>query len=153
MNKIWIIHNSEYGNSEKISHQLAEGLKDEYEVTVKSIRGLTPEEVAKEEPYGLIVALRVLAFRADYEMRDLLDRFDKQIQKPISKIAYFFTHRLKWKKLFAKGMNKTLRKIGCVEEICPEFLEVKMEKAEGPAVEGSDEKIKEYISILKTFLK
>ena len=153
MNKIWIIHNSEHGNSEKISHQLAEGLKDEYEVTVKSIRGLTPEEVAQDEPYGLIVALRVLAFRADNEMRDFLVKLDKLMQKPLSKIAYFFTHALKWKKLFAKGMDKTLKKIGCVEEICPEFLEVKMEKPEGPAIDGSDEKIKEYVSTLKTFLK
>ena len=153
MNKIWIIHNSEHGNSEKVSHQLAEGLKDQYDVTVKSIRGLSPEEVAKEEPYGLVVALRVLAFRADNVMRAFLEKLGTHMQKPISKIAYFFTHALKWKKLFAKGMDKTLKKIGCVDEVCPEFLEVKMEKPEGPAVEGSDTKIQEYILTLKEFLK
>jgi len=60
---------------------------------------------------------------------------------------------LGWKKLFIKGMKKTLEKIGCVAEICPEFLEVKMEKAEGPAVDGANVKIGEFVSTLKNFLK
>ena len=50
-------------------------------------------------------------------------------------------------------MKKTLEKIGCVEEVCPEYLEVKMQGPEGPAVEGADAKIENFISILKEFMK
>jgi flavodoxin len=153
MSKIWIIHNSLHGNSKQISNQIAEGLKDGNEVTVKSIKEVNPEDIAKDEPYGLIIAVRILAFRSDPEMRKFLSDLDKAITKPISKVAYFATHALGWKKLFIKGMKKTLEKIGCVAEICPEFLEVKMEKAEGPAFDGADAKIKEYVSTLKNFLK
>lgn len=152
MTKIWIIHNSLHGNSRQISNQLAEGLKDKYEVSVKSIKEVSPEDIAKDEPYGLIIAVRILAFRSDPEMRKFLSDLDSAITKPISKVAYFATHTLGWKKLFIKGMKKTLEKIGCVAEICPEFLEIKMEKAEGPAFDGADAKIKEYISTLKNFL-
>ena len=153
MKKIWIIHNSLHGNSKQISEQIAEGLKDGNEVTVKSIKEVSPEVIAKDEPYGLIIAVRILAFRSDPEIRKFLSDLDKAITKPISKVAYFATHALGWKKLFIKGMKKTLEKIGCVTEICPEFLEIKMEKAEGPAVDGANAKIEEYVSTLKNFLK
>jgi len=42
-------------------------------------------------------------------------------------------------------MKKILENADCVEEICPEYLEVKMEKPEGSAVEGADAKIGEFI--------
>jgi len=142
-----------HGNSEKISKQIAEDLKEGYDVSVDSIKNISPEDIAKDEPYGLIIAVRIVAFSSDKEMREFVSNLDKGITKPISKVAYFSTHALKWKKFFIKGMKKTLERIGCVEEICPEFLEVKMNKAEGPAVEGSDAKIEEYVSILKEFMK
>jgi len=153
MKKIWIIHNSMYGNSEKISKQLAEGLKDSYEVSVNSIKNVTPEDIAKDEPYGLIIAVRIVAFRSDIEIRKFISDLDKVITKPISKVAYFSTHALGWKKLFIRGIKKSLAKIGCVEEICPEYLEVRMQGAEGPAREGADAKIERFVSILKDFLK
>ena len=153
MKKIWIIHNSLHGNSEKISQQIAEGLKDSYDVSVDSIKNISPEDIAKDEPYGLIIAVRIVAFSSDKEIREFTTNLDKAITKPISKVAYFSTHALGWKKFFIKGMKKTLEKIGCVEEVCPEYLEVKMQKPEGPAVEGADAKIGEYILTLKEFMK
>ncbi len=153
MKKVWIIHNSLYGNSEKIAKQLAEALKESWDVSVDSIKNIKPEDVAKDEPYGLIIAVRIVAFSSDREMRDFINNLDKAITKPISKVAYFSTHALGWKKFFIKGMKKTLKKIGCVEEICPEYLEVRMQGAEGPAREGADEKIEKYIITLKDFLK
>ncbi|MFX1572723.1 MAG: hypothetical protein ACFFB0_08240 [Promethearchaeota archaeon] len=153
MEKIWIIHNSLYGNSEKISKQLADGLKNNYDVRVYSIKNITPEDIAKAEPYSLIIAVRIVGFRSDFEMLKFIKNFDKVITKPISKIAYFSTHALSWKKFFIKGMKKTLSKVGCVEEVCPEFLEVRMQGTEGPAREGADVKIQEFISVLIEFMK
>ena len=40
MKKIWIIHNSMHGNSEKIAKQFAEGLKESYDVSVDSIKNI-----------------------------------------------------------------------------------------------------------------
>ncbi|MFX1568675.1 MAG: hypothetical protein ACFFCV_09935 [Promethearchaeota archaeon] len=152
MKKIWIIHNSEHGNSEKISKQLTEGLKDEYDVSVGSIRNTRPEDIAKDEPYGLIIAVRIIAFSSDKEMRNYIGNLDSVITKPFSKVAYFATHALSWKKMFIKSMKKTLDKVGCVEDVCPEYLEVRMQGAEGPAREGADEKVSGYLKTLKEFL-
>ena len=153
MKKIWIIHNSLHGNSEKISQQLAEGLKDSYDVSVNSIKNISPDDIVKDEPYGLIVAVRIVAFSSDPEIREFINNLDKVITKPISKVAYFSTHALGWKKFFIRGIKKTIEKIGCVEEVCPECLEVKMQGQKGPAVEGADAKIGEFIVTLKEFMK
>jgi len=85
-------------------------------------------------------------------MQKFLKDLDKVITQPFSKVAYFSTHALGWKKLFIRGMKKTLKKIGCVEEVCPEYLEVKLQTAEGPAIEGADAKVEEFISTLKKFM-
>ena len=105
MKKIWIIHNTTYGNSEKIAKQLAEGLKDTYDVSIDSIKNIKPEDIAKDEPYGLIIAVRIVAFSSDKEMLKYVDSLDKSITKPISKVAYFSTHAMGWKKLFIKGIK------------------------------------------------
>ncbi len=152
MKKIWIIHNSLHGNSEQISKTIAEDLKSSYDVSVDSIKNITPENIAKDDPYGLIVATRIVAFRSDHEIREFIKKLDIVMTKPISKVAYFSTHALGWKNFFIKGMKKTLEKAECIGEICPDFLEVKMQKPEGPAVEGADEKIGEYISSLRNFM-
>jgi hypothetical protein len=49
-------------------------------------------------------------------------------------------------------MKKTLKKIGCVENVCPEYLEVRVQGAEGPIREGEETKISKFISTLKEFL-
>lgn len=153
MNKIWIIHNSLHGNSKQISEKIAGYLKEDNEIQVESIKSINPKTIAQEEPYGLIVAVRILAFRSDPEMLAFLKNLDKVITKPFSKVAYFATHALGWKKFFIKGMKKTLEKIGCVEEVCPEYLEIRLESAEGPIPESADAKVESYITTLKEFMK
>ena len=152
MKKIWIIHNSLHGNSEQISKTIAEDLKNGYDVSLDHIKNITPEDISKDETYGLIIATRILAFRSDFEIRGFIKNLDLIATKPIPKVAYFSTHALGWRNMFLKGMKKTLEKASCFEEICPEYLEVKMEKAEGPAIEGSDAKIRDYITTLRNFL-
>ena len=152
MKKIWILHNSLHGNSAQVANQMANVLNSNYNVSVEHIKNITPEVIAEQTPYGLIIAVRILAFRSDPEMREFISELDKVITQPIAKIAYFATHALGWKKLFIKGMKKTLENADCVGEICPEFLEIKVEKAEGPLVQGSDMKIANYISKVNNFL-
>lgn len=153
MKKVWMIHNSLYGNSEKITNQIAEILKSDYDIRVNHIKNVNLEDIVDEELYGLIIAVRIVAFSSDREMKAFLKKLDKVITHPVSKVAYFSTHALKWRKFFIRGIKKTLKKIGCVGDVCPEFLEIRMQTAEGPVEEGSDIKIQHYISTLQQFLK
>ena len=153
MKKIWIIHSSDYGNSEKVAKQIAEGLKDTYDVSVGHIKDMTPEELSKEDIYGLIAAVRIFAFGSDKKIRSFLDNLNQVITKPISKFAYFSTHALNWKNFFIRGMKKTVSKLGCVEDVCNEMLEVRLQGTEGPLRDGADEKIERFVSTLKEFMK
>ena len=152
MKKIWIIHSSDFGNSEKVATQIAEGLKDSYNVRINHINNISPEDIAKDEPYGLISAVRIFGFASDKKIRNYLSKLNEIFTKPVSKFAYFSTHALKWKNFFIRGMKKTLTKMECIEEICPEFLEVQLQGAKGPAREGSEEKISNFISTVKEFM-
>ncbi|MBD3255169.1 MAG: hypothetical protein GF383_08745 [Candidatus Lokiarchaeota archaeon] len=150
--KIWIIHNSRYGNSEKIANQIAEGLKNSYNVSVGRIKDLMPKQIAKDEPYGLIVAVRILSYMSDLKICRFIKKLDKILQTPVSKVAYYSTHTMRWRERFTKGILKSFHKADRVKEICPEYLHVQMERNKGPAVEGSDEKIGKFVENLKKFM-
>jgi len=152
MKKIWIIHSSDYGNSETVANKIADGLKDTYEVRVEHLKNLTPEDFAKADLYGLIVAVRIFQFRSDKTIRNFLTGLNEVMGKPIPKFAYFSTHALKWKKFFIRGMKKTVSKLGCVEEVCTDILEIRLQGAKGPARDGADEKIEKFVSTLKEFM-
>ena len=49
-------------------------------------------------------------------------------------------------------MRKALEKSTCIGDLCPEILEVIMEKQKGPAAEGQEETIQNYINMLKDFI-
>lgn len=153
LEKIWIIHNTHFGNAEQVSMQIAEGLKSEYEVSVDHIKNITPEDIARDEPHGLISGFRIAGFQSDRKVRKFVSNVDKVVTKPIPKAAYFITHGMRWREFFFRGMKKTLKKIKNFVEICPDDLKVKMQTYQGPPEEGSDAKISAFIATLKEFLK
>ena len=106
-----------------------------------------------QDIYGLIAAVRIFAFGSDKKIRNFLNNLNRVTKKQISKFAYFSTHALKWKNFFIKGMKKTVSKLGCVEDVCTDILEVRLEGPKGPAREGANEKINNYVLTLKEFMK
>ena len=60
--KILIVHNSNYGNGEKLAQTLGEALKKGNDVTVEHIKNLSPEDVAKDVPDAIIVGSYIKAF-------------------------------------------------------------------------------------------
>ncbi|MFX1276997.1 MAG: hypothetical protein ACFFBP_19225 [Promethearchaeota archaeon] len=152
MKKVWFIHNSQAGNTERLSNQFAERLKSNYDVKVGSIDSIKPEDIVNDHPEALVFATRVEAFGSDRKMTKFVKSLGEVIKTPIPKVATFYTHALSWKKLFSKGMRKALEKSTCIGEICPEFLELRLEGPQGPEREGQDEKIEQYLKTLKEFI-
>ena len=150
--KIWIIHNSKYGNSEKVANQIAKELTDNYDIHIEKITNLSPEDIAKDEPHGLIIAFRIISYSADSKVREFLNNLDKAMSKPIPKVAYFATHSWAWKNSSMKGAIKTLENMACVEDVCSKFLKITVIKNKGPLAEDSDAKINEYVSTLREFM-
>jgi len=152
MKNVWIIHNSKHGNSEKSSNEIATSLKDKFNVKVDSIKTLNPEEIASDNPDALIIGGRIIALNTDRKMTKFVKNLDTYFKGQIPKIATFYTHAVSWTDKFSRGMRKALEKSSCIGDLCPEILEVSMQKQKGPAAEGQDEKIQNYIKMLIDFI-
>ncbi|MHA1488637.1 MAG: flavodoxin family protein [Promethearchaeota archaeon] len=153
MENIWIIHNSKHGNSEKLSYDIAAKLKDKFNVKVGSIKTLNPEEIASDNPVALIIGARIIAFNTDRKIAKFIKKLSAYFEKPIPKIATFYTHAASWTEKFSRGMRKALEKSTCIGNVCPELLEVRIQGLKGPAAEDQDEKIQKYIKKLIEFLE
>ncbi|MFX1339793.1 MAG: flavodoxin domain-containing protein [Promethearchaeota archaeon] len=152
MKNVWIIHNSKYGNSEKLSNEIAVGIKDKFNVKVGSIKRINPKEIAEDNPEAIIIGGRIIAFNTDRKLTKFIKNLDIYFKKPIPKIATFYTHSEPWTDKFSRGMRKALEKTTCIGDSCPEILDVAMQKSKGPAAEGQEEKIQNYIKNLLKFL-
>ena len=152
MSKIWILHNSKHGNSEKVSQDIAEKLKDKYEISVGSIKKITPEDVARDNPNGVIIGARILAGIADRKLRKFLLKIGALMENNIPKLAIFYTHATSWAEENTKFMDKTLGKTTCIDEVCPEYLHVKVAKIKGPIESGQDAKVDDFIGKIIAFM-
>ncbi|MHA1293709.1 MAG: flavodoxin family protein [Promethearchaeota archaeon] len=153
MKKVWIIHNSKYGNSEKLANDIAINLESKFSVKVRSIKNIRPEEIGKENPHILIFGVRILATMSDRKLRKFISKIGQYLNKQIEKVAVFYTHAAPWRESFAKGMKKTLNKLTFINEVFSEFLELRMATIKGPAEPGQEEKIKNFIEKLINFIE
>ena len=152
MVKVWFIHNSQAGNTERLSNQFAESLKANYDVKVGSIDSIKPENIVNDNPDVIVFATRVEAFSSDKKMTKYVHSLGDVIKTPIPKVATFYTHAMGWKKRFSKGMKKALEESTCIGETCPEFLEIRLKGANGPERDGQEDKMEEYLIKLKEFI-
>ena len=152
MVKVWFVHNSQAGNTERLSNQFADVLKANYDVKVGSIDSIKPEDILNDNPDAVVFATRVEAFGSDRNMVKYVQSLGVVIKTPIPKVATFYTHAMGWKKRFSKGMTKALEESTCIGETCPEFLEIRLKGMKGPEHDGQEEKIREYLTTLKKFI-
>ena len=152
MKDVYIVHNSKFGNSEKLSNEIATGLKDKFDVKVGNIKEIQPDKIVADKPEALIIGARIIAFNVDRTMTKYIKKLGAKFEGQIPKIATFYTHAASWTDKFARGMSKALNNTTCVGDLCPEILEVQMASQKGPAKEGQDEKIQNYIKMLMEFI-
>lgn len=145
MKNIQIIHNSKSGNSEKLSNKIADGLKDKFNVKVDSIKSINTDDLAKDNPDALIIGARIIAGNTDRKMTKFVKNLDTYLEGQIPKIATFYTHSVKWTDKFSRGMRKALEESTCIGDVCPEILDVKIEKKKDPIIEN-------YINMLIDFI-
>ena len=145
MKNVWIIHNSKSGNSENLSNNIADGLKNKFNVKVDSIKTVEPEGIAGYNPYALIIGARIIAGNTDRKMTKFVKNLSAYFEGQIPKIATFYTHSVKWTDKFSRGMRKALEESTCIGDVCPEILDVKIEKKKDPTIQN-------YINMLIDFI-
>jgi len=151
MVNVWIIYNTKHGNCKKVAEEVGEKLSNKYDVKIKQITEIKPEDLANEKPDILIVGARIVVGSPDRKIKKFLSRLGKLLESPISKAATLYTHVLKWDASFAK-LPKILKENNIAENICTDFLGIKMAKMKGPAESGQDNKIKVFIEKVSEFI-
>jgi len=145
MKNIQIIHNSKSGNSERLSNKIADGLKDKFNVKVDNIKSINTDDLAKDNPDALIIGARIIAGNTDRKMTKFVKNLGAYLEGQIPKVATFYTHSVKWTDKFSRGMRKALEESTCIGDVCPEILDVKIEKKKEPTIQN-------YINILIDFI-
>ena len=153
MQNVWIIHNSKFGNSKKLSEEIALYLREKYKVKIYNIRTQNIEDTVLSNPYALIIGVRIIMFSADKKISKFLKELSSQFNKHKPKIAIFFTHSAPWTKRYFNSMTKDLQKISCYSNIFPKYLEISIKGQKGPIKSGQDLKIQNYIKELLKLLE
>ena len=150
MEKVWIINNSLFGNSHRVSNEIAERLKGKYETKVIKIRKLNLQEITKDKVDILIIGARVIAFRADRKLRKFLKKkLGNFLDGKLQKTAVFYTHDATWKPRFRKKMDKTLKKLSYIPSVFPEILTVKvLDDKESLFEDGYEQKLEKFIQAI-----
>ena len=72
MINVWIIYNTKHGNCKKAAEEVGSKLGDNFDVKVKQITEISPEDLAKEKPEVLIVGARIIAGSPDRKVKKFL---------------------------------------------------------------------------------
>ena len=139
--KILIVHNSNYGNGEKLAQTLGEALKKGNDITVEHIKNLSPEDVAKDVPDAIIVGSYIKAFMISMKSKTWLSSVRSSLKKANKTIKYgaaFLTHALPPDKAMSwrNRLVKKLQKGNVISNVYPECLSGQVGDVKGPFKDG-----------------
>lgn len=149
-----MIYHSKTGTCKKLSEDIAEKLRDSYEVRIDEVKKINPKDIIKNPPDVLIVGSRITFDRPDRTITSFVKKLGKKLDSPLSKAATYYTHMTPWEEFKAK-MDDTLKENKVAEEILPEYLEFKIQdtgKTTGPPEPGQEAKIDDFVNKLQNFI-
>ncbi|MFW9923136.1 MAG: hypothetical protein ACFFDW_07630 [Candidatus Thorarchaeota archaeon] len=142
--KIWIIHDSVYGNGEKLAKTLGAAFEKKAEVNIAHNKKVTPEKVASDSPDVLIIGTAARKFKISGGSKKWLRKLNAILRKEKKTIKYgasFLTHVLpdNVAKFWGTRFHKLYQKLP-VTKVYPEWISGRVEKPEGPFAAGEQEK-------------
>ncbi|HUU78600.1 MAG TPA: flavodoxin domain-containing protein [candidate division Zixibacteria bacterium] len=144
--KIWIVHNSTYGNGKKVAETLGKIFEKDMDVKVDHIKNISPEKVAQDLPDAIIVGTFVRTFMLNANSKKWLRKLKSSLKESNTSIKFgvsFMTHALgkDTAKFWGKRFNKSLMKGNTITNVYPEWLSAQVAAAEGPLKDGVIEEI------------
>ncbi len=136
--KVWILHDSHFGNGKLVAETLGDVIRTKFEVEVQNIKDIKPEKVANEKPDGIIIGTAIRAFMISRKSKNWLTKFQKKLITNNHKIKYgavFMTHGMgKNKFVNNKGNSfiKFIKKKDIIDDFYEEWISGKVKEVEGP---------------------
>jgi menaquinone-dependent protoporphyrinogen IX oxidase len=156
--KIWIIHDSNYGNGKRLAETLGKTLEKKGTVNISHRKDISPEKVAADSPDAIVFGTAVRKFVIGFGSKSWIRKFKSELKKTNKTVKYgicFITHAMPVKMIDNRGnrLISFVKKNELVENVFPEWLTGRVAKAEGPfrdgVLETIEQKGKEIINWMK----
>ncbi|MCK5155825.1 MAG: hypothetical protein KAQ69_05270, partial [Spirochaetales bacterium] len=157
--KILIVHDSRYGNGEKVAETLKDVLgKTTSLVKVGHVRNLESLPPPEDVPDLVIVGAAVRMFQVSRASRKWLKKLDKSVGKSGAAVVFgavFLTHMLKEKSIQGYGRRylRCMQKMKNLDYVFPEWLSGQVEGQEGPLMEHVLPKTEKFAADLEKWMK
>jgi len=148
-----MIYHTKSGNCGNLCNEIAERLKEYYEIRVDEVKQIRPEDISNKPPDFLFVGSRITFGKPDKTITGFVKKLGKKLNTPISKGAIFYTHMSPWQDTAI--MNNILNNSNVIKEILPDYLEFKIEdtgKMSGPPEPGQEPKVEKFIRNVQNFI-
>ena len=139
--KIWIVHDSRFGNGKSLAEAMGDVFREEMEVRIGHVKEVVPRIVAREKPDLLIVGTAVRIFSTSIASKRWIRGIKRSLRKenhiiPLGLV--FLTHAMKKKNVefMGKRFHKLLSRGIAINEVYPGWLSGKVNSPEGPLAEG-----------------
>ncbi len=153
--KVWIMHDTKFGNGKNLAESLGKEFPNDYEINVGDVKEISPSQVADDAPDVLIFGGAIRMFQGAPASKKWLKLLNQQLKAQNKKIPYgtaFLTHALPTDKIqgWAKRYLNHLIKAPEIEKTYPELLTAQVASQEGPFKDDVMDKAKDF---MKNFLE
>ncbi len=139
--KVWIVHDSKYGNGKSIAEAMGEIFKERMDVGVGHVKKVSPLQVAREKPDLIIVGTAVRVFSTSIASKNWIRKLKRELRRvnyviPLGIV--FVTHYMKKENIEFMGnhFHKILERGIAISEVYPNWISGKVKEVEGPLEEG-----------------
>ncbi len=156
--KVWIMHDTKFGNGKKLAESLKQQFSDEYEITIGDVKEITPMTVANTTPNILILGGAVRAFHGAPASKKWLKQLNVKLKEQNKTIQYgmgFLTHGLPTDKVqgFAKRFLNKIIDASMIEKTYSPMLTTRVMGQKGPIYEEEMDKSQQYIQDFIRWMK
>lgn len=156
--KIWIMHDTQFGNGKALAELMANEFPSEYDISVGDVKTTSAHTVVQEAPQLLILGGAIRMFFGATRSRKWLKKLSLELRKSNGSIPFgttFLTHGLSLSKVFKYGerMQKKLAKSPGITNIFSECFMARVADTEGPFIEGELDKGKKYVKNLLAWMQ
>jgi hypothetical protein len=152
--KIWIIHDSNYGNGKKLAETMGKVLEKKGNVAISHRKDISPDKVAADSPDAIIFGTAVRYFIIGFGPKRWFRKLKTELKRTNKTIKYgvcFITHAMPIKSVDNRGnrLINFLRKEELIENVFPEWLSGRVVDAKGPfeddVLDNAEQKSNEII--------
>jgi len=156
--KIWILHNTTYGNGKKVAETLGKVFEKDMEVKIGHIKDVKPEEIVKDKPDAIVIGTFARTFLISGASKSWLRSLKSSLKESNQTIKYgasFMTHGLDKKiaKVWGARFNKMVARGNVIANVYPDWLSGQVADAEGPLKEGVIEELTKQATEIAKWMK